>query len=90
MFLQIRENFSKESDFYEKEFQSATGRFDVYVLFMEKSYQLIKNNGVVCNLNGTIDENTLLKKLIELDEKIIEFSKVKTSLEDIFIRLNNV
>jgi ABC-2 type transport system ATP-binding protein len=50
----------------------------------------IKNNGVVCNLNGKIDENTLLKKLIELDEKIIEFSKVKTSLEDIFIRLTNV
>jgi ABC-2 type transport system ATP-binding protein len=50
----------------------------------------VKNNGVICNLNGNIDENTLLKKLIELDEKIIEFSKVKTSLEDIFIRLTNV
>ncbi len=50
----------------------------------------VKNNGVICNLNGNIDENTLLKKIIELDEKIIEFSKVKTSLEDIFIRLTNV
>jgi hypothetical protein len=26
---------------------------------------------------------------IELDEKIVEYKKVKTSLEDIFIRLTN-
>jgi len=51
---------------------------------------VIKNNGVICNLNGKIDENTLLKKLMNEDETIIEFSKVKTSLEDIFIRLTNV
>lgn len=50
----------------------------------------VKNNGVICNLNGNIDENTFLKKLIDLDERIIEFSKVKTSLEDIFIGLTNV
>ena len=50
----------------------------------------IKNNGVVCNLDGKTDENTILKKLIDMDEKIIEFSKEKTSLEDIFIRLTNV
>ncbi len=43
----LRENFEKESEFYEKIFESATGRFDVYVLFMEKSYQLIKQNGIV-------------------------------------------
>jgi len=50
----------------------------------------IKKNGVVCNLDDKTDENTLLKKLIDNDEKIIEFSKEKTSLEDIFIRLTNV
>ena len=49
----------------------------------------IEQSGVICNLNGKIDENTLLKKLMELDETIIEFSKVKTSLEDVFIRLTN-
>ena len=43
----LRENFEKESQFYEKIFESATGRFDVYVLFMEKSYQLIKQDGIV-------------------------------------------
>lgn len=49
----------------------------------------IEQNGVICNLSKSTDENTLLKRLMELDENIIEFSKVKTSLEDIFIRLTN-
>ena len=49
----------------------------------------VNQNGVICNLNGKIDENTLLKKIMELDESIVEFSKVKTSLEDVFIRLTN-
>ncbi|BCY28970.1 Eco57I restriction-modification methylase domain-containing protein [Flavobacterium okayamense] len=43
----LRENFEKESLFYEKKFKSATGRFDVYVLFMEHSYNLINQKGVV-------------------------------------------
>ena len=43
----LRENFEKESLFYEKKFKSATGRFDVYVLFMEHSFYLIKNTGIV-------------------------------------------
>jgi len=49
----------------------------------------VEQNGVICNLSKSTDENTLLKRLMELDENIIEFSKVKTSLEDIFIRLTN-
>lgn len=43
----LRENFEKESKFYEKIFKSATGRFDVYVLFMEHSFNLINENGIV-------------------------------------------
>lgn len=49
----------------------------------------VQNNGIVCNLNRDIDENALLKRVMKLDESIIEFSKVKMSLEDIFIRLTN-
>ena len=49
----------------------------------------IDHNGIICKLNGDIDSNTLIKKLIELDEKIVEYKKVKTSLEDIFIKLTN-
>lgn len=43
----LRENFEKESIYYEKKFKSATGRFDVYVLFMEQSFNLINNDGIV-------------------------------------------
>lgn len=43
----LRENFEKESLFYEKKFKSATGRFDVYVLFMEQSFDLINRKGIV-------------------------------------------
>ncbi|APG65082.1 restriction endonuclease subunit M [Tenacibaculum todarodis] len=43
----LRENFERESIFYEKTFKSATGRFDVYVLFMEKSFDLINDDGIV-------------------------------------------
>src|SRR5690554_6197914 len=43
----LRENFEKESLYYESKFESATGRFDVYVLFMEKSLELINTKGEV-------------------------------------------
>ena len=49
----------------------------------------IDNNGIICRLNGEIDSNTLIKRLIELDEKMVEYKKVKTSLEDVFIKLTN-
>ncbi|MEJ6067929.1 Eco57I restriction-modification methylase domain-containing protein, partial [Psychrobacter sp. 16-Bac2893] len=44
----LRGNFEEESKFYDANFKSATGRFDIYVLFMEKSFDLIKtNSGVI-------------------------------------------
>jgi len=43
----LRENFEKESEFFEDKFKSATGRFDIYVLFMEKSFDLIQNSGLI-------------------------------------------
>ncbi len=50
---------------------------------------IIYNDGVICKLNGDIEANLLLKKLMELDEEIVEYKKVKTSLEDVFIKLTN-
>jgi len=43
----LRENFETESIFYETFFKSATGRFDIYVLFMEQSLKLINKGGVI-------------------------------------------
>ncbi|MEN9370559.1 MAG: hypothetical protein RI952_1424, partial [Bacteroidota bacterium] len=43
----LMENYPEMCNFYEKKFQSATANYDVYVIFMERSFQLINLNGVV-------------------------------------------
>lgn len=43
----LRENHLKESIYYEQNFVSATGRFDFYVLFIEKGFSLLNKNGVL-------------------------------------------
>ena len=42
----LRENFKLETNYYDKTFSSATGRFDIYVLFIEKSFALINKHGI--------------------------------------------
>lgn len=81
--------------YYDNKFYVETKNDSETLLGIIRSFKIvenskIKNNGVVCSVMGDINGNALLKKLINLDEKIIEFSKEKTSLEDIFIRLTNV
>jgi hypothetical protein len=44
----LRTNFEVESKFYESNFESATGRFDIYALFIEKVFKLISTDGKVC------------------------------------------
>ena len=43
----IKSNIAKESKELEKKYHSATRRYDLFVLFMEKSFFLIKDEGVV-------------------------------------------
>lgn len=43
----LRENYEDESKFYEQKYKSATGRFDFYVLFMERGFSLINKNGIL-------------------------------------------
>lgn len=43
----LRENYEEESKFYEMKYKSATGRFDFYVLFMERSFTLLNKNGIL-------------------------------------------
>jgi REP element-mobilizing transposase RayT len=42
----LRDNFEKETKLYETKYKSATGRFDIYVLFIEKAFSLIKNQEI--------------------------------------------
>ncbi|MBD3244755.1 MAG: hypothetical protein GF335_02055, partial [Candidatus Moranbacteria bacterium] len=43
----LRDSHKEQSEFYDKNYISATKNYDIYVLFMEKSFKLIKNDGVV-------------------------------------------
>lgn len=43
----LRENYQKDSKYYEKKYKSATGRFDFYVLFMECGFNMLTTNGVL-------------------------------------------
>jgi hypothetical protein len=43
----LREKYPTETEFYLKKYESATGRFDLYVLFTEKSYSLLNHSGVL-------------------------------------------
>ncbi|HRP60885.1 MAG TPA: Eco57I restriction-modification methylase domain-containing protein, partial [Vicingus sp.] len=43
----LRDNFEKETKHYETQYKSATGRFDIYVLFIERAFELINKVGKV-------------------------------------------
>ena len=43
----LHENYKEEVKFYEEKYKSATGRFDFYVLFMERGFKLLNNDGLL-------------------------------------------
>lgn len=43
----LRENYEDESNFYELKYKSATGRFDFYILFMERGFSLLNKDGIL-------------------------------------------
>ena len=43
----LKENYLKQTKFYEQKYKSATGAYDIYVLFMEKAFKLINKKGFV-------------------------------------------
>lgn len=43
----LRNNYDKEVEYYRNNYQSATGKYDIYVLFIEKAFKLLKKGGVL-------------------------------------------
>ena len=43
----LKENYLEQTKYYEKNYVSATGLYDIYALFMEKGFKLINKNGLV-------------------------------------------
>lgn len=80
----IKENQSLESKYFEKSYKSAKGRYDLYILFIEKSISLIKMNGKVSfilphnfingNLGKAVREFLSNEKLVE---QILHFGSEK-------------
>ncbi|MDA3807953.1 MAG: Eco57I restriction-modification methylase domain-containing protein [Thiomicrorhabdus sp.] len=47
----IRQNDPKKADFYKKHYTSATGSFDLYVIFMERGLQFLSKQGILNYIN---------------------------------------
>ena len=43
----LHENYSEEVKFFTEKYKTATGRFDFYVLFMERGFDLLNNTGIL-------------------------------------------
>jgi len=41
----LKANYREEAEYYERRYQSAIGNYDIYVLFMEKSFALLNKTG---------------------------------------------
>lgn len=91
----LRENFEKESQFYEQHYFSATERFDFYVLFMERAFLLLNQNGLMSfilphkfinasfgiGIRKFIYNNKALKSLIHFGaEQVFEDASVYTCI----------
>ncbi|RRS30202.1 MAG: hypothetical protein P794_08005 [Epsilonproteobacteria bacterium (ex Lamellibrachia satsuma)] len=41
----LKSNYANESEYYEKHYMSAVGNYDIYVIFMERSFTLLNERG---------------------------------------------
>ncbi|WP_114751866.1 Eco57I restriction-modification methylase domain-containing protein [Pleomorphovibrio marinus] len=76
----IRDKYPNEVDYYLKKYDSATGRFDLYALFTERSYQLLSKTGVLNFIQpdkwtNADFGNGLRKKLSKKVNRLISFGQ---------------
>lgn len=43
----LKDDTTNQTEYFEREYTSATGKYDIYALFMEKAFGLIKTDGVL-------------------------------------------
>ncbi len=100
----LRENFEKESKFYEQHYASATERFDFYVLFMERAFLLLNHKGLMTfilphkfinagfgiGIRKFIYDNKAMKSLIHFGaEQVFEDASVYTCIIGLSKSQNN-
>ena len=81
----LMEYYPEMCIYYENKFTSATGNYDIYALFMEKSYKLINNIGIVSfilphkflvsdfgeGIRTFFKENTAVESLVHFGSEIV-------------------
>ena len=91
----LKEFYPNEVEYYNKEYTSAKGKYDIYILFMEKSTDLIKENGKIGfiipnkfiianygkNIRQLLSDEGSLHELISFEElQVFENAKIYTCL----------
>ena len=68
-YIKIQSIQNEEAKVLKKKYNSATGKFDIYVLFTEKAFELIKERGVISFIQPhrflTVDYGKGIRKLLE-------------------------
>ncbi len=81
----LKENMDNETTYFEKNYKSATGRYDMYVLFIERAFKLLKPNGKLCfilpnkfinsdfgrGIRKLIADNKALSSLVHFGSEIV-------------------
>ena len=87
----LMEHYPEMCNFFEKTYQSATANYDVYAIFMERSFQLINLNGIVSfilphkflvtdfglGIRSFFKENNCVESLIHFGSNLV-FSEAAT------------
>jgi hypothetical protein len=87
----VMEHYPEMCNFYEKTFESATANYDVYAIFMERSFHLINPNGIVSfilphkflvtdfglGIRSFFKENNCVESLIHFGSNLV-FSEAAT------------
>ncbi|MGJ0455740.1 N-6 DNA methylase [Aliarcobacter cryaerophilus] len=81
----LKSNYENEAKLYEEKFVSATGNYDLYVLFMEQSFNMLNQNGKLSyilphkflisdfgsGIRGFLSENKAVENLLHFGSEMV-------------------
>ncbi len=81
----LKEHYFELTKFYEQKYNSAKGNYDIYVLFIEKSYELINSKGEISyilphkflisefgdSIRGFLKENNKVFSILHFEEHLV-------------------
>ncbi len=87
----LQEYYGNQIDYFQRNYQSAVKRFDLYILFLEKGFRLLRNGGLlgyICphkflhadfgsGIRGFLRDNTAIRLMISFGNNLV-FSQAAT------------